>query len=210
MKKMNILTTLLSSSEFYFRSFIYLPIFDDFVVSIWVPNQSDSPKEHFFRYVPNVGDSKRAMDEYTSEIFLGGVNTIAMHNTCEDSLLATPLIIDLVILAEMSTRIEYKTTDMKEYSFFHPVMSILSYFIKAPLVPPGAPVVNALFKQHGKQLNPNFNAQKIFAQKPTWRFCFSTIFSGALQNIFRACLGLQPENFMLLEHKRGMGERLNR
>ena len=24
------------------------------------------------RYVPYVGDSKRAMDEYTSEIFLGG------------------------------------------------------------------------------------------------------------------------------------------
>lgn len=24
------------------------------------------------RYVPYVGDSKRAMDEYTSEIFMGG------------------------------------------------------------------------------------------------------------------------------------------
>ena len=45
--------------------------------------------------VPYVADSKRAMDEYTSEIFMGGKNTIAMHNTCEDSLLATPLIIDL-------------------------------------------------------------------------------------------------------------------
>lgn len=37
------------------------------------------------QYVPYVGDSKRAMDEYTSEI-LGGKNTIVMHNTCEDSL----------------------------------------------------------------------------------------------------------------------------
>ncbi len=48
------------------------------------------PIEPFFnvyRYVPAVQDSKRALDEYTSEIFMGGRNTIAMHNTCEDSLL---------------------------------------------------------------------------------------------------------------------------
>jgi myo-inositol-1-phosphate synthase len=35
------------------------------------------------KYVPSVGDSKRAMDEYVSEIFMGGYNTISMHNTCE-------------------------------------------------------------------------------------------------------------------------------
>ena len=35
------------------------------------------------KYVPFVGDSKRAMDEYTSEICMGGHNTIVMHNTCE-------------------------------------------------------------------------------------------------------------------------------
>ena len=51
--------------------------------------------------IPYVADSKRAMDEYTSEIFMGGKNTIVMHNTCEDSLLATPLIYDLVILGEL-------------------------------------------------------------------------------------------------------------
>lgn len=31
------------------------------------------------------------MDEYTSELFLGGENTLVIHNTCEDSLLAAPL-----------------------------------------------------------------------------------------------------------------------
>ena len=49
------------------------------------------------------------MDEYTSEIFMGGTNTIVMHNTCEDSLLAAPIILDLVLLAELSTRIELKS-----------------------------------------------------------------------------------------------------
>lgn len=60
------------------------------------------------KYVPYVGDSKRAMDEYTSEIFMGGHNTIVLHNTCEDSLLAAPIILDLVILAELCERIEVK------------------------------------------------------------------------------------------------------
>lgn len=60
------------------------------------------------KYVPYVADSKRAMDEYTSEIFMGGRNTIVMHNTCEDSLLAAPIILDLVILAELITRIRFK------------------------------------------------------------------------------------------------------
>lgn len=35
------------------------------------------------KYVPYVGDSKRALDEYTSEIMMGGTNTIVIHNTCE-------------------------------------------------------------------------------------------------------------------------------
>lgn len=61
------------------------------------------------KYVPYVGDSKRAMDEYTSEIFMGGKNTIVLHNTCEDSLLAAPIILDLVLLAELSTRIQLKS-----------------------------------------------------------------------------------------------------
>jgi len=141
------------------------------------------PHEHpdhvvVIKYVPYVADSKRAMDEYTSEIFMGGHNTIVMHNTCEDSLLATPLILDLAILADMTERIQYKTPEMTEWASFHPIMSILSYLIKAPLVPPGAPVVNALFKQ---------------------RAC--------IENLFRACVGLPPDNHLCLEHKKGMAER---
>lgn len=103
---------------------------------------------------------------------MGGLNTIAVHNTCEDSLLATPIILDLVILGELCSRIKLKRVEDKEYSTFHPVLSILSYLCKAPLVPPGTPVVNALFKQ---------------------RAC--------IDNVLRACLGLPPDSSMLLEHK---------
>ena len=132
------------------------------------------------RYVPYVGDSKRAMDEYTSEIFMGGKNTIVMHNTCEDSLLASPLIFDLAIITELCQRIQIQRISSingdevkeKEFETFHPVLSLLSYLMKAPLVPPGTPVVNALAAQ---------------------RQC--------IVNVMKACVGLPPDNYMTLEHK---------
>ena len=55
---------------------------------------------------------------------------------------------------------------------FHPVCVLLSYLTKAPLVPDGTPVVNALAKQRAM-----------------------------LENVCRACVGLAPENNMMLEFK---------
>lgn len=130
------------------------------------------------KYMPAVGDNKRALDEYYAEIFLGGHQTISIFNVCEDSLLASPLIIDLVLITEIMTRIQWKASSTEEsgatekYQGFHSVLSILSYMLKAPLTPPGTPVVNALAKQRA-----------------------------ALTNIFRACVGLEPESDMGLEHK---------
>lgn len=60
--------------------------------------------EVVIKYVPFVGDSKRALDEYTSLIFMNGINTINSYNICEDSLLATPLMYDMVILGELFSR----------------------------------------------------------------------------------------------------------
>merc|ERR1712107_455910 len=83
---------------------------------------------------------------YTSDIFMGGKNTIVMHNVCEDSLLAAPLILDLVLLAELITRIELRK-DGEKFHSFNPIAVLLSYLTKAPLVPSGTPCVNALAKQ---------------------------------------------------------------
>jgi len=149
-------------------------VVDDMVESNQILYKPGEHPDHtvVIKYVPTVGDSKRAMDEYISEIFMGGWNTLAIHNTCEDSLLAAPIIIDLVILAELMERITYKTEKLKDFEKFHPVLSILSYLLKAPLVPEGTPVVNALFRQ---------------------RAC--------IENIFKACVGLPPDEHMLLESK---------
>lgn len=149
-------------------------VVDDMVASNNILFEQDEHPDHVvvIKYVPYVADSKRAMDEYSSEIFMGGKNTIVMHNTCEDSLLATPLIYDLVILGELCERITMRKEGTEPWEAFHPVLSLLSYMLKAPLVPNGAPVVNALFAQRQ-----------------------------AIINILRACLGLAPENHMSLEHR---------
>ena len=93
------------------------------------------------KYVPTVGDSKRAMDEYTSDIFMHGRNTLVIHNTCEDSLLAAPIILDLAIIMELTTRVKVNGASM------HPVTSLLSFLTKAPLVPKNTPCVNSLSRQ---------------------------------------------------------------
>uniref|UniRef100_A0A7S1XQB4 inositol-3-phosphate synthase n=1 Tax=Phaeomonas parva TaxID=124430 RepID=A0A7S1XQB4_9STRA len=148
-------------------------VVDDMVDSNRILYEEKEHPDHVvvIKYVPHVGDSKRAMDEYTSEIFLGGKNTIVMHNTCEDSLLATPLIYDLVVIMELCQRIKM-TPEGGEEEGFHSIITLMSYLLKAPLVPSGTPVLNALFAQ---------------------RQC--------MVNIFRACVGLSPENSMTLEHK---------
>jgi hypothetical protein len=54
----------------------------------------------------------------------------------------------------------------------HSVLSLLSFLLKAPMVPRGTPVVNALFPQRE-----------------------------AIANIMRACVGLPVENYMLLQNR---------
>merc|ERR1719433_1968198 len=144
----------------------------------------DAEKDHpdhcvVIKYVPFVGDSKRAMDEYTSRIFMNGRNTIVLHNTCEDSLLATPIILDLVLLTELCERIHYKQQGAPEEAYQHmkPVLSVLSYLLKAPMVNAEAPVINALFRQRD-----------------------------TIVNLFRACRGLPIESNLLLEHKMDLGK----
>ncbi|EFX03529.1 inositol-3-phosphate synthase [Grosmannia clavigera kw1407] len=154
-------------------------VVDDMVEANSVLYKPGEKPDHtvVIKYMPAVGDNKRALDEYYAEIFMGGHQTISIFNVCEDSLLASPLIIDLVLIGEMMTRIQWRanatgSADAAEFKSFHSVLSVLSYMLKAPLTPPGTPVINSLAKQRA-----------------------------ALTNIFRACVGLEPESDMTLEHK---------
>jgi myo-inositol-1-phosphate synthase len=163
-----------SQKQFRSKEISKSNVVDDMVAANTVLYKPGEHPDHcvVIKYMPAVGDDKRALDEYYGEIFLGGHQTISIFNVCEDSLLASPLIIDLAIVSEMMTRIQWKSADKDEYAGFHPVLSVLSFMLKAPLTPPGTPVVNALAKQRA-----------------------------ALTNIFRACVGLEPESDMTLEHR---------
>lgn len=152
-------------------------VVDDMVASnsILFPDEASKPDHCIvIKYLPYVGDSKRAMDEYTFSIFMGGQQTVVIHNTCEDSLLAAPLILDLVILTELMERVEISTEEEGDSSYEHmeTVLSILSYLLKAPMVPEGAPVVNAL------------NRQKF-----------------AIENLLRAMVGLPCDSSIMLESR---------
>ena len=157
-----------SPSQFRSKEISKTNVVDDMVDSNPILYKKGEHPDHVvvIKYVPSVGDSKRALDEYENEIFMGGRKTISIHNTCEDSLLASPLILDLAILTELMTRIQVKEEGKAEFENFHPILSILSYMLKAPLSV-GRPV-NSLSKQRN-----------------------------AIENFFRACIGLSPINDLL-------------
>lgn len=68
--------------------------------------------------------------------------------------------------------VQVKRDDQEELHTMHPVAVLLSYLTKAPLVPDGTPVINALARQRAM-----------------------------LENVMRACIGLPPDNNMMLEFK---------
>jgi len=93
------------------------------------------------KYCPFVGDSKRAMDEYISKIFMNGLFTLVTHATCEDSLLAVPIMYDLVLLAEFFTRVKVDGDSLG------PVLSYLNFFFKAPVTNHQHYTFNSLSRQ---------------------------------------------------------------
>lgn len=149
-----------SQAQFRSKEISKSSVVDDMVAAnqlLYKPAKAGEKKgEHpdhlvVIKYAPAVGDDKRALDEYYSELLMGGRNTLSVFNICEDSLLATPLILDLAILAELMSRVTYRPIiadkQADEFQPLYPVLSLLSYMLKAPLVKPGEEVVNSLNRQ---------------------------------------------------------------
>lgn len=140
-----------SPKQFRSKEISKQSVVDDMIESneILYNEKSGNKVDHciVIKYLPAVGDSKVAMDEYYSELMLGGHNKISIHNVCEDSLLATPLIIDLVVMTEFLQRVTYKKEGENKYEGFYSVLTLLSYWLKAPLSKPGFNPINGLNKQ---------------------------------------------------------------
>ena len=79
----------------------------------------------------------------------------------------------MVLLTELLDRITFKIEgSQSDFRGFNSILSLLNYMLKAPLVPQGAPLVNALFRQRN-----------------------------AIENTLRACLGLAPESDLMFESR---------
>jgi len=147
---------------------------DDILASnrILFPKEPKIDHVVVIKYVPSSGDTKKALDEYASEIMMGGQHFLSVYNVCEDSLLAAPIMLDLMLLTEIFERIEWKTEGMKEFERFPNVLTNLGYLFKAPFTPKDVPLVNSLSRQ--KQ---------------------------GLENIMKICAGITLDNNTLLEFK---------
>lgn len=124
--------------------------------------------EVIIKYIPAVGDSKRAIDEYYSELMLDGRNILSIYNICEDSLLAIPLLLDIAIFSDFFTRIKFVCKDGTENNFSSN-LSLLSFFFKSPIDDEKQPVINAFFKQRN-----------------------------AINNFIKICCGLPIDDFVAL------------
>jgi myo-inositol-1-phosphate synthase len=124
--------------------------------------------EVIIKYVPAVGDSKRAIDEYYSELMLDGKNIMSIYNLCEDSLLAVPLLLDISIFSEFFSRITFILEDGTEKKFSSN-LSLLSFFFKSPIDDDKQPIINSFFKQRN-----------------------------AISNFIKVCCGLPIDDFLNL------------
>lgn len=78
---------------------------------------------------------------------MNGRNTICSYNICEDSLLAVPIMIDMIIVGELFTRMKINNEKLG------PVMSYLSFFFKAPITNHSEYIVNSFTRQREMLLN---------------------------------------------------------
>lgn len=107
------------------------------------------------KYMERVGDSKRAIDEYVSDIFMGGKQTISVYNVCEDSLLAAPVMLDLILVTDWIQQRHSKGHQGPAGSF-HAPLTALSLFFKAPLPDSNGGVVN-VFRVQREMLEQTLN-----------------------------------------------------
>jgi myo-inositol-1-phosphate synthase len=128
--------------------------------------------EIVIKYVPAVGDSKRAIDEYYSELFLKGKNILSIYNLCEDSLLAVPILLDIIMFSELFSRIKFELEN-KEIVSFSTNLSLLSFFFKSP--------------EGGKKNEYIYNA--FFKQRY------------ALDNFIKICAGIPINDFINLQFR---------
>ena len=100
------------------------------------------------QHVLHVGDSRPVLDEYTAERMLGGTNRLELHNTFEDSLLASPSRRPWSRCQTMPARDLLHRCQPRATELPTGAAARLGFLLQAQLGRWGSPVANPLFRQH--------------------------------------------------------------
>ena len=159
-----------SAAQFRSKEISKSNVVDDMVASNGLMFEEGEKPDHtvVIKYVPYVGDSKRAMDEYTSEIFLGG--KYHRHAYLRGPLLASPSSSTSSFSQSFATHFYQKGSGESSKA------SMLSSHCSA-----------SFSRHHWCQRECQSHA--LFPQRQ------------AIVNIMRACVGLAPQNHILLEQR---------
>jgi len=93
-------------------------------------------------YYPPRGDAKESWDNIDVRGWLGYPMQIKVNFLCRDSILAAPVVLDLVLL-----------TDLAQRAGMHGVQEWLAFYFKSPQVAPGHVAEHDLFIQHFRLKN---------------------------------------------------------
>ncbi len=93
-------------------------------------------------YYPPRGDNKESWDNIDIFGWLGYPMQIKINFLCRDSILAAPVVLDLVLFMDLAQRAKLKG-----------IQEWLSFYFKSPMVAPGLYPENDLFIQHAKLKN---------------------------------------------------------
>ena len=93
-------------------------------------------------YYPPRGDNKESWDNIDIFGWLGYPMQIKLNFLCRDSILAAPVVLDLILFMDLAQRAHLKG-----------IQEWLSFYFKSPMVAPGLYPENDLFIQHAKLKN---------------------------------------------------------
>ena len=93
-------------------------------------------------YYPPHGDNKEGWDNIDIFGWLGYGMQIKIDFLCRDSILAAPLVLDLVLLLDLASRCN-----------LYGIQEWLSFYFKSPQAAPGLPPMHDIFMQNHKLLN---------------------------------------------------------
>lgn len=129
-----------------------------------------------------------------------------MFNECQDSLLATPLILDLCLLTELMSRVTYRKAGEEKWENLYSVLGLLSYMLKVSpslLFVVGTrthEIVTDRPPSSSPELRPSTRSLargRLSSVRLPSSSSVALVLTYSVADFLRACLSLQPESDLI-------------